>query len=970
MSVNLSRLKIKNINVAANKVAAFTDKDCIIHITAVSEKTLKLWVDFDGSCMCDKSYSVEKMPETAVEIILTCADKGEYYYISSGKAAVRLYKEGVRLVYVSADDTVIICEGKEMGRTDDGAVYMSYKIAEKEHFYGLGEDNDGYLGSLDRRGHTREMLTGQKINIGRVTADVPISFYMSTGSASPYGIFTDSSYPMYYDMGKENPEECYQKALGGDLIFYYFCGESFTDILNEYTNLTGKPPMPPMWTQGYIQCRCSYWSWEQIDDLISNLREHRIPLDCIVFDYDWAEFFNNYKWNKRWGGKSREKIAEYRKQGIHFMASNSGPMLKKDSDTYQSALDAGILARDTSGNTITCGHYGGDLIDFSNPATKEWLKPQLERILDDGVESWWLDLTEPEGDPENTVYYGGERNKIHNIFSLLNTKTYTEITKAHCPEMRPFILTRTGTAGIQKYCTAIWSGDVYSDYKTFTAHIPEAMNTVMSGVPLWTCDAGGFISSTSNAADNRNIYKNNIARHANLYERWVQFACFSPIMRVHHAGESAPYAFGELLTDSIAHYVRLRYRLLPYIYSYSYKTHLTGEPIMRPLVYNYPDDENVYDIADEYLFGNEMLVAPVHEEEQTKRIVYLPEGKWFDFDYGYEYEGGQSYEVYAPQNRIPVFVRAGAIIPMSEQIYNTSELDKSVISAEIYPQGKSSFTLYTDDGENVDYEKGVFTLTEISCEEIVGENTTIKTSRSNDNFKNKKLQFKVHVNAIPASVSVNGRDAERKWHLSEFRHNECVWIYEEFSRMLYITTDSDFSENELVIKYEKNSLIKKPSHSEESEELCGQSPYILPAASVPCHIGFENFDRGGEGVAYHKEAPDNEDGVYRNDNVRIETCSDIGCGFCVKNLSEGEWVEYTVNVLETGSYVFKLRVSAENGSMLSIDEESGVLVDKLDVSGENWHDVDSEAVQLTAGEHTIRFFVKSGKIDGNYFEIN
>lgn len=960
--IKLSELNAKAVDVTANKAVVGTDGACVVNITAVSEKTLEIWVDFDGKGERSKSYSIDKLPVNSASV--TAVDKGEYYLFSAGKSAVRVYKNGIRIVFAGDDDNVI-CEGREVGRCDDGAVFMSHKLAGNEHIYGLGEDNDAYLGGLDRRGTTRDMITGQKINIGRVTADIPVTFYMSTGDGVPYGFFTDNSYPMFYDIGKEKADECYQRALGGDMVFYFFRGENFGDILNEYTNLTGKPPMPPLWTQGFIQCRCSYWSWTQIDEIVETLREQRIPLDCIVFDYDWAEYFNNYKWNKRWEGKSPEKIAGYRKQGIHFMASNSGPMLKKDSDTFKSALEAGILARDTDGNTITCGHYGGELIDFSNPAAKEWLRPQLERILDDGVESWWLDLTEPEGDPENTAYSDGERNKVHNVFSLMNTRTYNEITKAHCPEMRPFILTRTGTAGIQKYCTAIWSGDVYSDYKTFSAHIPEALNTGMSGIPLWTSDAGGFISSTSNANDNRNIYKNNIARHAKLYERWVQFACFCPVMRVHHAGESAPYAFGELVADSVAHYVRLRYRLLPYIYSNVYRTHLTGEPIMRPLVYNYPDDKNVYDIKDEFLFGDEILVAPVHEEDVCERTVYLPAGKWYDFDYGYEYEGGQSYTICAPQNRIPVFIRAGAIIPVSEQIYNTSELDNSVISAEIYPNGTGRFTLYADDGKSTAYENGLFTLTEITCTEEIGKRTIIRTARSNDNYAAERLALKIHVNAVPRAVSANGCVIYRCGYLKETRSAD-RWYYDEFSRTLYITAAAA-EKNEIVVEYEDNSLIAKPTHSENSVQECGQSPYILPAASVPCRIAFENFDRGGEGVAYHKHSPENAEGIYRNDNVCISDCDDIGCGYCVKNAVEGEWLEYTVNVLKEGMYLFKLRVRGEGAVSISANQRE--VVTELRASCEKWQDVFSDKVHLVTGEQTIRIFIADGCIDGNYFEI-
>lgn len=814
MSTVLSRLNIESYEKNENKIRVKTDSDSVIYIKAVSPKTLEVWVDFDGKGIAPHSYSIEDMPEYGAEI--HCADRNEYLFVSAGTAAVRIRKNGIKISFVSADDKAVICDGNEIGRNNDGSVFMENLIADGEHFYGLGEDNDAYRGSLDRRGQTRDMITEQRINAGHVTADIPVTFYMSTGGSMPYGIFTDNSYPMSYDMGhcgkgKNSPPMCRQHALGGDMIFYFFAGENFGDILNEYTNLTGKPPMPPLWALGYTQCRCSYWSWEQIDELVSKLREHRFPLDCLVFDYDWADKFNNYKWNERWGGRSPEKLAEYRAQGLHFMASNSGPMLKKDSDTYQSALDEGILARDTDGSTITCGHFGGDLIDFTNPNTREWLRPQLERILDDGIEAWWLDLTEPEGDPENTVYFGGERNKIHNIFSLLNTKTYTEITREHFPEMRPFVLTRTGTAGIQKYCTAIWSGDVYSDYDTFTAHIPEALNTGMSGIPLWTSDAGGFISETSNSEDTRHLYKNDIARHANLYERWVQFAAFCPMMRVHHAGESAPYMFGGVVTDSVAHYVRLRYRLLPYIYSYAYKTHITGEPIMRPLIFEYPHDKNVYDLKDEFLFGSELLAAPVHEEEQCRRQVYLPEGKWYDYDYGYEYEGGRSYDIYAPQNRIPVFVKAGAIIPMTKQIYNTSELDSSIIYADIYPCGKSSFTLYSDDGRTNAYENGEFTLTEIFCDE--SDKTIITAAASNELFSAKRINLKIHVNAVPESVKADGKNAERRFYPGELEASANGWFYDDFSRVLYISSDIDGLYSELVIGY-KDEQVRKPHRDE------------------------------------------------------------------------------------------------------------------------------------------------------------
>lgn len=513
-----------------NEFSFFTDNGAELIVSLLSEKTVRIAVRFDKNEKFDKSYAIEEIHYKNVDVSLD--ETADCYVIKSAGISVKICKSNSKIEYIKNGS--IITSVKDIGR-DDEQVYCVHSMAENEHFYGLGEDNDAYLGNMDRRGTARELVTGQRINIGHVTADVPVTFFMSTGENSPYGIFADSSYRMNFDMGKTSSDEYSWSADGGSFVYYLFAGDNFGEILNEYTDLTGKPSLPPLWALGYIQCKCSYWCWDEIDEIIDTLKEKRVPLDGIVFDFDWAENFHNFKWNKRWKCMSPQKISEYRKDGLHFMVSNSGPMIRKDSDVFQSALEAGILAKDKDGNTVTCGHYGGELMDFTNPDMKNWIKGKLENLLDEGVESWWLDLTEPEGDPDGTQYHDGDKAKVHNIFSLMNTKLYNEITLEHNPDKRPFILTRTGTAGIQKYNVSIWSGDVFSDYKTFAAHIPEALNTTMSGIPMWTSDSGGFMSYTSNSADNRNIYKNDAAAHAALYERWLQFAAFCPVMRVHHA---------------------------------------------------------------------------------------------------------------------------------------------------------------------------------------------------------------------------------------------------------------------------------------------------------------------------------------------------------------------------------------------------------------------------------------------------
>jgi len=952
--MKLSESNILRHECENGRVSFYTDKQMILVFSVISSKTIQICYR-NTECEPDKSYAIEGIiyGDTTYEI----SENEDAFIISTKELAVKVYKKGIYFEY--RRDGEILTVVKEAAIEEDGKVYCVHTMSEREHFYGLGEDNDAYLGNMDRRGTTRDMITGQRINIGHVTSDIPVTFFMSTGEKYPYGLFIDNSYRMFFDMGKTSCTEYSWSAQGGDFVTYFFAGDDFTDILNEYTNITGKPSMPPLWVLGYTQCKCSYWCWDEVDEIIETLEEKHFPLDCMVFDYDWAECFHNFKWNKRFNGDSPRKIAEHKKNGIHFMVSNSGPMIRRDSDNFQSAVDAGILAHDKDGNTVTCGHYGGELMDFSNPDMKKWIQPQLKGVLDDGVESWWLDLTEPEGDPDGTQYYDGDKAKVHNPFCLLNVKLYNEITLEYNRNKRPFILTRTGTAGIQKYNVAIWSGDVFSDYKTFTAHIPEALNTTMSGIPLWTSDSGGFMSSTNNSLYNENIYKNNPASHAALYERWLQFMCFAPITRVHHAGQSSPFVFGELLTDGVAHYVRQRYRLLPYIYSYNYRTHRTGAPMMRALVYEYSGDETVYDIKDEYLFGSEILVAPVHEEKVTERAVYFPKGKWYDWDYGYCYEGGKAYTIYAPQNRIPVFVREGSIIPMTNQIYHTKDIDWKHITVKVYPFGESSFEMFTDDGESYDFERGDYTITSFSCVETEKQ-TILHVCRSNEFYAATDYFFEVHMNYEPYTVG----NLDCYGYKKNLEKAETGYFFDKFNGILYVKITAEISE--IIITH--GPELRKISEYNEEENIIGQLPFILPAASVPCRIACENYDRGGQDVAYHKNNTSLRSEIYRTDHVLVELCDDVGVGYAVYKMEAGEWLEYSINVRKAGKYVFGCRV--QGIGEFSLDVNSQNQTGLLKIASERWNTVYSMPIMLAEGEQVVRFFVRKGELKANYIEIS
>ncbi|MCD7804040.1 MAG: DUF5110 domain-containing protein [Oscillospiraceae bacterium] len=691
----------------------------------------------------------------------------------------------------------LISEMFEYSKLDSG-FELKHRLSDGEHIHGLGEDNDKEFGSLDRRGTIRDMVTGQRISNNSVTADYPIPFIVSSRG---YGIYLDNTSNLTVDIGCTVPDKLIITAPDGACRIYLILGENIPEIVCKFSEITGRAKLPPLWVLGYMQSKCSFWDWEEVDDVIATYKRLGIPLDSIVFDFDWAQYFNNYKWADRWEDKSPEKIKGYlENDGIHFMASNSGPMLKSDSDTFESAKEAGILAYDTDGKPVICGHYSGQLMDFTNPDIEEWLSPQIKRIMDDGVEGWWLDLTEPEGDAESTAYHAGSRSEIHNIFSNSVTKTYHNIAKSHSPNKRSFVLTRTGTAGIQREPTALWTGDIYSEYGTLRAHIPEALNTQMSGISMWTCDTGGFISPTNNDDCPYNLYHNDKTEHAELYERWMQFGCFTPIFRSHHAGgEAVPFRYNKLTFDDMSHYIKLRYRLISYIYSLYYENYLTGTPIMRPLFWHYPGDEKAHTITDEYLFGENMLIAPVIEPQKNTRTVYLPEGKWYDFDYDYVYEGGREYEVYAPQNRIPVFVKAGGIIPMTDDIMNTRELDFGRLEAEVYPSGRSTAKIYADDGTTDNYLSGEYTVTEITCEEAV-DSLRISLSPDNDKFPLREFIAHIHMSKAPTDIRLNGEGVN--WvnrYTSVTLSKNSTAYFDEFNRILHVKMYLETGDNTLEI---------------------------------------------------------------------------------------------------------------------------------------------------------------------------
>lgn len=675
--------------------------------------------------------------------------------LKSAGIALRIDRRTLGFSATTASGASPILVGGSVTWNANGGWSLKYHINPDEHLFGMGQDNQNG-GSLDRRGTVRDMWTGQQINSGNVTANYPVPLVLSTGhDGHAYGIFVDDIQRLHFDLGSTDRNTLRCDAGGGEADFYVICGPTLKDVVERYTKLTGRPPLPPLWVLGYWQSKCVFWNWDDIDKSSSRLTAEGFPHDVMVIDYSWPEVLNDYVWDRRWFGKNytpADKIAAYSRQGIKIVMSNSGPMVVKDSPTFPSGWKAGVFATDGHGNPVEGGYYHGELLDFTSPAMEGWLLPQVSPLIKSGVAGWWLDLSEPEGENPQTVYQGGTSAEIHNQYSLLETRWFEEAQLNVSPQVRPWVLTRCASAGIQRYHMSVWTGDTHSDYATLAAHPAAMLNSGLSGLAWWTCDSGGFLSG---------FYKNDqFGAHARLYERWMQFSAFSPITRAHHAGPVLPYEFGPDAEAGCRHYIQLRYRLLPYLYSYAWETSQTGLPITRPLALEYPQDPgSVNAPGDEYLFGRELLVAPVLAEDVTTRSVYFPPGKWFDWDGGYEYDGGRSWVVSAPQHRIPVAVRAGSIIPMAPDMENTDKGSFDPITLEVYPSGNSTFTMYRDDGRSFAYRKGEYTVTRFGCAEAVGS-VNLTVAESNGLYAPHQYIVQFHLQQAPVDVWVDGAAAK------------------------------------------------------------------------------------------------------------------------------------------------------------------------------------------------------------------
>lgn len=623
----------------------------------------------------------------------------------------------------------------------------------EQHFYGLGEGGKQF----DRLDGARQLWNGHFGHGPGSDIGVPLLL-----SSAGYALFFDTASDARLLLGRsDDGNRIDVEVSAGTLDYYIVVANSLRQVVSDATALLDRPPMPPRWALGYWQSTRHFDRPAEISALAGKLRSARIPCDGLIFlstygdAWGWNRGVGYLEWQPDLFPAPAEAMRDLLAEGFQVML-HEYPVVHSESPLYTDAqtrgylLDDGYEQRPAGQRPSTNFHEGQRYIDFSSTDARIWWWQAHDALRAMGVSAWWLDGG--EGPALSTQLSGGRGEALHNLYDRLRQQAFAEGEEQDRPTTRPFLLCRSGAAGMQRFGAACWSGDINNTFATLEAQVALGLNTGLSGIPYWGTDIGGFFHPQPESAE--------------LFARWFQFGTFCPIFRAHGWvwREHLPWAHGERIEAICRTYAELRYRLLPYTYSLAWQAHRDGLPLMRPLVLNYPDDPETWELGNEYLWGDDLLVAPVTRQGATAWPVYLPRGQWHNFWDGDMVTGPCGVTVAAPLERLPLFVRGGAILPLAPLAQYDGERPWDAMTLLIYPDGSSQFDLYEDDGTSNAYRAGQAAITTITCVAVGGRVTvTIQPPRGDPALIPPARTYTLYIaGPIPREVMVNAHTMDAR----------------------------------------------------------------------------------------------------------------------------------------------------------------------------------------------------------------
>ncbi len=769
-----------------NGIVLNTTSSAKVSVEFFDRDVIRVRIATKGVFARDFSYAIDYSFDRKTPATTLLQTSSTITLANSGGTKVIITRAPFSLYVVDEDGSVVVNDDptRPVLFDSDTSEIQATKLrnGEVETYYGFGEKA---FAEMSRNGkfivNWNTDTFSYPIGTDPIYQSIPFFYALRDGKA--YGLFFNNTFRTWFDMGKSSPGRYSFGADGGELDYFVFTGgkqRSPKKILEDYAELTGKTPLPPIWALGNQQSRWSYFPEKRVREIADGFRSRKIPADVIYLDIDYMDGYRVFTWDKTRFPDPKKLVSDLKSDGFQtVLIIDPGIKVDPNYKVYAEGKRLGMFVKNPDGTELNRNVWpqASAFPDFTDPKARDWFGSQFKGHIDEGVAGFWNDMNEPgvflneqtpkpdtfhhpdKTFPYDTPHVGdglaGTHRRYHNVFGMQMARSTFENVKKLRPEKRPFVLTRAGFAGIQRF-SAVWTGDNYASWDQLALSIPMLTNLSVSGVPLVGCDVGGFNDRPS----------------GELYARWLQAAALTPFLRSHSvgwAGNKEPWEYGDEFTPINRASIELRYRFLPYIYSLFYEHERTGQPVLRPLWYEFPSDKLTYLIGDEYMVGDDVLVAPVVKEGMRNRDVYLPAGStWINWWTGERFEGGRQINVQAPLDRLPLFVRAGAIIATQDVIQHTGQMPNASITLNVaagIESGKTEIAkIHEDAGDGYDYRKSGWS--EIRIEHGQG---MLKISRVGD-FKGQRIRYLevVGLASDPKEIRADGKildhtyDAETK----------------------------------------------------------------------------------------------------------------------------------------------------------------------------------------------------------------
>ena len=716
----------------------------------------------------DFSYAIDPKFEPSVTEI-EFKEKSDHYRITTSRLICRIAKEEMLVKLLDKSGTIILDEEKGFHWEDDEKhggeiVQMSKKLHGQEFFYGLGDKSC----RMNLRKNRFQTWGTDSYGFGKNTDPLykNIPFYYGTHSNLGYGVFFDNSFRTHFDFGKERENVTSFWGDGGEMNYYFIYGPELLSVAEQFTDLTGRPELPPLWALGYHQCKWSYYPESNVKEITNEFRSRKIPCDAIYLDIDYMDGFRCFTWDKERFPDPKRMVAQLKEKGFKTVVMID-PGIKVDPDYWvcQDGLEKDVFCRRADGPLLVAPVWPGDCYfpDFTKPEAREWWADLYKELMEDiGVHGVWNDMNEPaifmednftqsEKTFPNDVRhdYDGHptsHRKTHNVYGMQMTRATYEGVKKHAPDRRPFVITRSSYAGSQRF-TSGWTGDNLASWEHLWIANMQCQRMSISGMSFIGSDIGGFIDSPD----------------GELYVRWLQMAIFHPFFRTHSSGDHGdqePWSFGNDFADLSRKAIEFRYKILPYIYTTFYQYSTKGTPMIRPLAFLDQIERETLHRMDEFGFGDLLLVCPISKPQVLGRWLYLPKGEWFNFWTDERQESNMEFWAETAIDEIPVFIRAGAVLPTYPPQQFVGEIETPQVNLNVYYlNGEQTSGLYLDAGDGHAYKSGDFSLRNYH---VKGDDDTLNISQKKEgNFIKITEQFIITLHGLPGEpkeIKVDGLD--------------------------------------------------------------------------------------------------------------------------------------------------------------------------------------------------------------------